>query len=212
MNNDQSKHFRMYRTVQEYLNAQTPTWNVIPKIVSIKNDMDTLITNISEKSDEAANVVRVTAKKEDLKLTLGIKIAGLSGILQAYANEIEDKDLANSVKATKSDISRMNETEISPFVRKLVTIAQGKLTDLADYGITEDNLTEILTTLDDFEVLIGKPRVIQNQKYMALSDIAQLFNEMDELVKKRLDNIMLIFRETNTAFYDGYLRSRSIVD
>jgi len=53
---------------------------------------------------------------------------------------------------------------------------------------------------------------ILNNKYVALDAIDQLFDECNALLKNRMDNIMLMFRESNPDFYNGYERARTIVD
>ena len=66
--------------------------------------------------------------------------------------------------------------------------------------------------MEEYKQLIGKPRSILNTKYVALDTIDQLFDEGNALLKDKMDNMMLIFRERNPEFYNGYKRARTIVD
>jgi len=79
---------------------------------------------------------RVTKRKEQLKENIAIKLSALSGSLQAHADEQGDVDMLNTVKITKSDIMKLKETDMDGKVKKLVSVAQGLLNVLADFGVS----------------------------------------------------------------------------
>ena len=45
-----------------------------------------------------------------------------------------------------------------------------------------------------------------------MSDIQQLFDAADDLLKNHLDNLMLRYRDTEPSLYERYERARTIVD
>ncbi|MFW5657608.1 MAG: hypothetical protein ACOC0C_08320, partial [Bacteroidota bacterium] len=208
MTNEQSNHYRMFITVQDYLDNRNEVWSPIPKINEYKNELDELIARIAGKTDETKAIVGVKEKKDHLKQVLALKLAGLSGVIQAYANETGNHDLAKAVKVTKSDVGRANDHEVENIANALLKAAGEHLDKLREYGITQEKLTEISTTADDFNALVGKPRSIQNQKYVTLDSIEQLFDECNNLLRNRMDNIMVMFQENSAEFYDGYQRAR----
>ncbi len=204
MNKTQSKHFRMFLNTQGYADEQTNVWNKIPRVVTYKNDFDELLARISEVSKVAMEGVGVTERKTQLKKILGIKVAQLSGVMLAYAYEIDDMDLLKKVKTTESDIDRLKEADVESKVATIVKITEKYLSSLADFGVTPDLLTELSTTLDEYNALIGKPRIIMNKKYVALSSLDELFDEVNALLKNKLDKIMLMFKYNSNGFYEGY--------
>ena len=212
MNKSQSNQFRMFLTTQDYLNNHSQVWNTIPRITNYKNNLDELIARISDKAEESIQSVGISNRKEQLKGALSVKISSMSGVLKAYAFEQEDNDLANAVSITKSGILKLRDQDIDAMAKKVTGIAEDHLANLADFGITSDSLTEVLSTLEDFNSLIGKPRTILNQRYVALGTLGELFSETSSLLRDRMDNILLMFRESNPEFYDGYQRARTIVD
>ena len=202
----------MFIGIQEYLDHQTSIWSAIKRIVSYKNDLDEIIERISSKSEEASSLVGVKGRKETLKILIAIKGSSLSGSLQAFAYDKGDRDLAVKVEASKSDIIRMKEVELGSFIKVLVDTSNQNIKALADFGVSKEILTEIKTSMEEYKQLIGKPRSILNTKYVALDTIDQLFDEGNALLKDKMDNMMLIFRERNPEFYNGYERARTIVD
>ncbi len=83
---------------------------------------------------------------------------------------------------------------------------------LAEFGVTPDVVTELTTSVDEYNALIGQPRTILSKKYAALNTIEELFDEGNQILKLNLDNSMLIYKETQTEFYQGYQNARNIID
>jgi hypothetical protein len=212
MNKQQTKYFRMMQSTQVHLDNHSALWSTIPKIVAIKNDIDEIITRISIKSDDISGMVGVSERKEALKGIIAMKGSRLAGTLEAFAHEQGDKDMIAKVSASKTDILRMKEEDLGPFIKFLTDTASQHMTALADYGMTGEVLNELQTSLDEYSALIGKPRIVLNSKYVALDAIDELVDEGNNLLSNRLDKIMLMFRESDPDFYNGYKRARVIVD
>jgi len=78
--------------------------------------------------------------------------------------------------------------------------------------ISSCRITEAETSLDDFKALIGQPRTIRNQAFAAMSLLEELFDAANDLLKNRLDPLMIRFKFSDTEFYSEYERARTIVD
>jgi hypothetical protein len=136
----------------------------------------------------------------------------LSGTLQAYAAFTGNVELAGTVKLTKTDIMAARETDVEKVVAPVIQAARNELTNLVDYGVTEAQVTELETSIDDFNSMIGRPRTIRNQAFAAISELEELINTANGVAKQKLDNLMLLFETTQPAFYEEYQRARVIVD
>lgn len=212
MNKTQSNHYRMFLNTQEYLDEKTNVWNVIPRVVTYKNNFDELLARIAETSKLTTDSVGVTERKGQLKRAIAKKVAMLSGVMQAYAYDIDDMDLAPKTSLSETEVYRLKDTELQGTVSGFLKLVEQHIGKLADFGLTPETLTELSTTVDEFNTLIGKPRVIMNSKYVALSTLDELFDETNSLIKNKLDKMMLMFKYTSNGFYEGYERARVIVD
>jgi len=212
MNKEQTKYFRTMQSTQVHLDNHPGIWSAIPKIVAIKNNIDEIISRISIKSDDIAAMMGISERKEALKGIIAMKGSRLAGTLEAFAYEQGDNDMIKKVSASRTDIHRMSDEELGPFVKLLTETATTHMTALADYGITQEVITELQTSLDEYSALIGKPRIVLNSKYVALDAIDELVDEGNKLLNNQLDKIMLMFRESDPDFYNGYKRARVIVD
>jgi len=213
MNKTKTNQFRMFLTTQETLDSNSPLWNTIPILLTSKNNFDELIQRIADLNEKTiSNSKAVTVDKAKALQNLIEKAITVSGILQAFAAITGDTKLAGKIAITKSDITKIRETDVEAVVAPVINEARKRLTDLADYGLVEDLVVELETSLDDFKTLIGQPRTVRNQAFAAMTLMDELFDAANDVVKNKLDKLMIRFKFTNTDFYSEYERARTIVD
>ena len=213
MNKTQTNHMRMFLNTQETLDKNTTLWSSIPVLLEVKNNFDELIQRIevtNEKTQPGSKAV--TANKANVLKALAQKVVSLAGALQAYAAITGNAKLAGEVDLVKSDFDRARETDVEALAAPVIDNARKELENLADYGVTEAMITDAETSLDDFKALIGKPRTIRNQAFAAMSLLEELFDSANDLLKNRLDPLMIRFKYSDTEFYSEYERARTIVD
>jgi len=208
----QANYLRMFLSTQSFLDANAAVWNGTPRMVNYKTMFDKIISRIQAKTESSQQGVGVTQQKKQLKEAIAAKASMLSGILQIIAAEQNNSDLASAVKTSKTDLVRLREADLDAAVKNLISKASENMEALAEFGVTPDVITELTTSVDDFNALIGKPRTILSQKYAALNTIEELFDEGNQILKLNLDNSMLIYRESQTEFYQGFQNARNIID
>jgi hypothetical protein len=212
MNKRQRNYFRMFASVQEYLDSHSSIWMAIIRIVTYKNGIDEIIERIVAKSEVAGALLSVTNRKDTLRRLIAIKASILSGAIQSFAYDTKDLDLAAKIGASLSVVDKMKEEELMVFIKVLTDTAELHSTILSEFGVSAEGITEIKTTMAEYGVMIGKPRSILNTKYVAIDTIDDLIDEGKKLLNNQMDNTMLMYRESNKEFYNGYERSRVIVD
>lgn len=213
MNKTQTNQFRMYLATQETLDSNSALWNMIPMLLTWKNNFDELIQRIADVNEKTvSNSKAVTANKAIALKNLAEKAVTVSGVLQAFAAVTGNTKLAGEIKLVKSDIERARETDVEALIAPVIKQARKELANLADYGLAEDMVVELETSLDDFLTLIGQPRIVRNQAYAAMTLMDELFDAANDVVKNKLDKLMIRFKYTHTEFYSEYERARTIVD
>lgn len=213
MNKIQTNQLRMHKNTQETLDLNSTLWNGIPIFVTTKNEHDELIQRIMHVNEKTnSNSKAVTEDKKKKLEALIEKVMVLAGTLYAFASYNNKARLMGKVNITKSDLINARETDVEKLVRPIISEARKYLPDLVDFMLTEEMVVETETTLDDFMVMIGQPRTIRNQAFAAMTLLDELFDEINDLVKNKLDKLMIRFEATNTEFYSEYKRARTIVD
>lgn len=112
----------------------------------------------------------------------------------------------------KSEVSLLRDSELPERLDVFIVAITALLTELADYGVTETQVTDLDTISDDFRELVGIPRRKIAQSQVAKKEASALVDEAVALLTDRMDNVMLQFEATHTTYYEGYKRARVIVD
>ena len=144
---------------------------------------------ITTKSDDAGALLSVTNRKETLRKLINIKVSSLSGAITAFAHDIENLDLAAKIKASMSGVDKMKDEELVVFAKVLADTAELHATELADFGVSAEAITEIKTTMQEYGALIGKPCSILNTKYVTLDAIDELFDAGNKLINNKMTTL-----------------------
>lgn len=213
MNNADQNRFNMLVSVQQYLDQSTATWSLVPVITRFKNELDQKVTdiNVLEGADEDSSAA-ARVKKDNLKDTIARKTSILAGALYAYAEEAGDNGLSAKANLSPNTIKKLRDMELPDRITAFITALRPELANLADYGVTEDQVTDLETSLDDYRPLVGKARLIRSNNQITDREVSKLVSDGTSLLSDKLDRVMRQFEISDPGFYDGYLRARVIVD
>lgn len=149
----------MCLATQGYLNENQSIWSAIPICTPLKTQLDESIGGVRvQLRDAALSSKALTEKKEALKLLIASRTGVLAGALAAYAAVSNQRELLGNGYLKKSDVSLLRDAELPDRVEVFIALVMGLLTELADYGVTETQVTELDTHIDDFRELVGLPR------------------------------------------------------
>lgn len=213
MNKNERMYTDMFVQSKRYMDTYPDKWSGIPAIVRYKNTLDENIQAIIEKDLAAGGQTRgVTLSKGDLKNLLALKAGILCGAMFAYANETKNQELTSLSGHSPTALYKLPDREFAQQLKAIVNLATEHLDALADQAVTQDQITEVSTSLDDFHEMIGMPRSIILQVSTASKAVEQLVRETADMLNEQMDPMMLRFRLTDPGFYEGYQRARTLID
>lgn len=213
MNNRQSNHFNMFLQVQRFLDQSSAAWSKVRVVGRYKNELDASLQQIREQHRQTDAVTTgISADKSQLKDSIATRAAVVAGALYAYAAGRDDNTLLATMDWSASRLYKAKDTDFPRQVTGITAEASARLDELADYGVLQEQLTDIESSLDDFRELIGMPRLIRSQAGSAKTNLASLIDGVNAMLKEQLDKVMMQFRLTDATFYEGYQRARVIVD
>ncbi|WP_378187702.1 hypothetical protein ACE939_04950 [Aquimarina sp. W85] len=213
MTKQQINKLDMYQAVQTYLDTNTQKWSGIPKILEFKNDLDQLLIRLHEdsKSQEGAKLYLGSSKAAQ-KRVVADKADILNDILEAYATIEDKKDVRQKAAKSFSDLYKLRNQEFILVINETILLLEQYLGELADYGVTADQITDLKTSFDKFLTLHGQPRQYRIESKQATMSLSELFDELTELLTNKLDKILKSFKRTDSNFYNGYEAARIIVN
>lgn len=204
--------YQMGRSTQNYLDTNNVTWSSIPIINSFKIELDDQLLGVGEQlKATGVSSKGITIGKNGLKKQISNKAAVLSGALSAYASVSMDQNLLSNGSFDKSDVILMRDIELPGRLTSLTDLLTAHLEVLMPYGVSEAQVTDLLTSVDDFREQVGQPRLIQSKANLAKKAVEELVENAMDILNKKMDKVMLQFKFSNPSFYEGYKRARVIV-
>ena len=213
MKSTQASKLEMFKAVQTYLDNQTAVWSTIPILTGLKNEFDNLLDDIdSTASDQESARVYMGKNKTTQKRVVAEKTDILNDALEAYAAIEGNAELEQKAAKTFSDLYKLRNLDFDTVVKETIRLLEQHLTDLAGYGVTAEQITDLKNSFDQFLSLQGKPRQFRIAEKQATTGLEDLFINTTELLNNKIDKLMTRFKRSNTNFYNGYLAARVIVD
>lgn len=212
MDQRQINRLEMYEAVHTYLDANTAIWSGVPILVTFKNELDTTLVAIkSQQKDQEAARIYVGGNKTTQKRFVSEKADILNDALEAFASINENAELEQKAAKSFSDLYNTRNQDFITVISETITLLEQHLQELADYGVTVDQITDLKNSMDQFLALNGQPRQYRIAEKQATQQLAELFDQATALLTSKMDKIMKRFKNANPGFYNGYRAARAIV-
>lgn len=205
--------FKMVISVRRYLETKKDELSAIPVIPGFNESLNEYIQGIRKNLGAAGKTTKgITISKNELRKQISNEVVILSGALSAYASNTKNNKLLGNGSIKKSDMVHLRDIEVPVRVEYLTDLLTPFLPALADYGVSEHQVTELTRSTEDYRKLIGLPRLMQSQINIAKKSAKKNLKDAMKLLNEKLDNVMLQFQTSNRSLYAGYLSARVIVD
>lgn len=213
MNDQHENKFTMYKAVVKLFDKYPDKIAGITALTPVIEDLNNKIQAITEKDVEANTSQSGNADvKAALRASLEMSALKIASALYALGAKNSDEKLKALSKVTKSSLNALRDTQLVSDVEGLKKLADSYKAELSAYGITAGMLTELETTQNSYNTSIGTREQGQALSSAAYKTLDQIFKETDVLLKEQADKIMMIFRDSDSQFYNEYLNTREIKD
>jgi len=132
--------------------------------------------------------------------------------LYAMAIKKNDAILAAKVDFTETDLLKMRDDNLVTTCRNILEFASEHLAGLIAYEVTSDELIVLKEEINRFAENLTTGRVSVSERKAANEKLKIVFLQVDALLKKQLDRIMVRYRKTEPDFYATYQNLRRIVN
>jgi hypothetical protein len=204
---------QMIDAVITFMNKNTAKWSTIAIIGMLMSKLNELFEAITEHK-EAQNSAKVFIhkNKNEQKRIVADKADILNDTLAAYADIEENAELEYKADKSSSDLYKLRNEDFKTVITETITLLEGNLNNMADYGMTEPQITDLKTSFDNFLVMNGQPRQYRISSKVATESLKELFSKSSKLLDTKLDKLMKRYKNSDPNFYKGYLAARVIVD
>ena len=213
MTNEVLKHYEMFVRVQGVLENFASTWESHPYLTRQKNLLDEGIKSISLQENRVLRQNNAqAATKNRLKSRLTSKLQEAQSILRVYASTTLDNDLTRRIGTGRSQITNSRDKALHELGKVIIEEAEQAGEALVNLGFSTEDLQELKDLQLEYYALVGKPRTSLHVKNAAKREQKRMMTQVNELVRFKMDPVMLPYRSKNQEFYDAYTLARTIID
>lgn len=213
MNARQGAKFNMYRAVEYSCEQNAAVIAAAPAFETAFLEFKAKIVEISQTTQQKSkSLTGVRRDKIKLKQTVCNKADEIARLLYVYAVNSKNYQLKAEMDVSAYKLMRLNEIVLGSRCQHVYNRAAQNLANLSDYGITSQSLNELQTAIENYENSVSKPRLAISIRKTLVSNLRQLFKEADEILRERMDKLIVVFKAQNPDFVRTYKFSRTIVD
>ncbi len=213
MNNVLENKLSMYQKVQGFLTLHAADTSTIASVATIKTELDGIVTKIVNSAGVTAlDITGFTVQKANKRAELSKATLKMSTAYVAYMRLNNKPQEAEKLDLTPSMLDAMRDAEFYVYASQVSVLATPVVATLAPFGILPADNTALTTKLAEFIAIIQEPRVRIGERSAELENLTRLFEQADDVLTLKLDQVMPVFMLSNLTLYDAYTNARGIDD
>ena len=214
MNAIQESKLTMYTGVDACLTEFTPQVNGIPALAAAAVQLRLYITELTDAVSELAGTITgIADAKAQAKDTMCRLTSTVASLLHAYAHAENDPQLAAQTNVSYSTLIKIRDELADDECQEIYSLADGHIANLqTSYGYSAAMHSNLSAAIVAFRDLVDKPKKAIADKRAFNKMLEPIFDKIDNLLKTRIDKLMVIFENTHPEFAAKYRTNRSIND
>jgi hypothetical protein len=159
-------------------------------------------------------------KMENSRKVLVDQVFPVASVLGLFAYDTDERKLGKLGRVKFSELENMGDGSLRKYCRKVLKIT-GPLLDqetgegkksprhlIRDYGLTADHLQKLGNALDGWERERSYYIATREKRKKSKVKMDLRIRENNQILSRKLDRMMRLFRESRKTFYEAYIKSR----
>lgn len=201
----------MFLAVKEYLEDNAAATNAVPAFAVHSANF---LTGIADIEAMVSKINTVTSGKTKVKHealdALVEAVLPIAAALVSYGNEKKDTELVTKATVAEYSFRRLRDTLVIPKAREIVALGTEHAADLAESGITAEDLSDATAAIDAYAKALGKQGEGFSERSTAFDSLYALFDSTEEILTNHLDNLVTVIGRKDKGFLNGYLTARAV--
>ncbi len=213
MNTKQINQYDMYLRVRKALETHKGIWTANTRFTANYEAFIYNVQAIEELIARAeADSTAISKQKNVWREQLIEGTASLIKKLLSFAADTQDKALAHGIAHSKSELRNLRESLLPGICHTVCAKAAQHLPQLAEYGVTEAELTGLRELANRFKGIIPEPKMVISTGKQVTVALADSFRKNNDLLREQLDGKLEQFKDGQPAFYAAYFDARNVID
>lgn len=215
MTSRQENIFTMWKNVREHLLKNQALWGGISaattRFTKFTQIYDGVLPLYQQQAHKTKGHSQLKKQKREIAIQTAINIAA---VLRLYAHDTNDLPLLAEVNWRKSHLSQLADLELHDVLQTIsdsITQISNAGTNLADYNISAQDLSDFQAQIDAYNQSISAPRLVSIQTAIATRELKQQFDQGNELLKE-FDDLLKTFSSSQAKFYQEYQKARTVIE
>lgn len=213
MNKKQENQIRMQQSVDHVFGESQGIYQGLPalndavtELISNNHTIESL--RVKQKTPTTGYTSQRDVKKNEIA-ELALEVGGS---VSAYAHVTGDEILSKKVDFSYSELFYARDVVAKSRATIILNEAKTIVSELAAFGIETAKLDTLTQLISDFSTIVGKKSFSKEETQTATEEVSMLITKNSELLRNRIDKLMLQFRKTQPEFYTNYFSAREIYD
>lgn len=203
----------MGATVAAYMNTNNTIWTGNKAVTDTMTAVNAALGNVSGKAQiQETPIVGEEEKKVLVRHDYEDEIMRIAGQICSLATKNNDMNLAAQTELTLAQLDKMSVDVLEATGNRISGLATANLAGLADYGITQADVTGLDGMTKQFDDAKTAPRKAIATRAGQTKTLPPAVKTVTSLLRNHLDKQMLMFKKSNPEFYAGYQSARVIVN
>jgi hypothetical protein len=203
----------MGATVAAYMNQNSTIWTGNKAVTGTMTSVNAALGIVGGKTQQQETpIVGEEEKKVLVRHDYEDEIMRIGGQLCSLASKNNDPNLAAQTELTLPQLDKMSADILEATGKRISALATANLAGLADYGITQTDVTALDGLTAQFDAAKTAPRKAIATRAGQTKTMPPAVKTVISLLRNHLDKEMLQFKKSNPEFYAGYVSARVIVD
>lgn len=213
MTDKQENKYTMYESTLTVLNANNSIWSAITPIGDTISSIESQMSLIRDyRQIQEKDTTGITVSKHNIEGNLiDAMIKVISGLI-AYATVIEDFELLHSINYTRYNLEKSRDNILYDKAQLIYNTANPLATELTTYLVTQPDIDAVNSFSDEYLDAIPAKRAAVAESKTSTENIKNAFKTIDNLLRNKLDNLIILFQVSHPTFYKEYKASRIIID
>ena len=211
MTNNQENKINSLETLISFCDQQTDNTGTLPEFNQNLGDLKDTVAEIKVVGErQKTDLTGIAVDKKQFRTRL-INLATESARkLTSYAKLKNQFTLLGTINFTISDFNHFSDLELRDNSQIVYDAAQGLLTDLSSYFISEETQSDLQGAIVNFTNSMNTPRLGTTAKSQLTKQLVVLFNRA-EISEGNMNASVELIRTSNPDFYNGYQTAGKVI-
>ncbi|WP_341900797.1 hypothetical protein [Fluviicola taffensis] len=213
MKRSTANKLNMYESVHAVLTDHQSSWQTVPAFASAVTTFETKLNLLRARLVEQLGATTGVSMEKNLRTEdLRKRMLVMQNALFLLGRASNELQLQERNHLSKSDLIHMKLNEFAARCTELKGDLTTYGTQLAAYGITQQAIDELIPLLSGIDELNNSTRKAIIKRKSITKAIADLEQELNELLRVELDRLILVFRESEPPFYQSFESARITIN